>query len=41
MMMKHWNPEKREWRGRSYKKGGKRVRELRDAAKGKHDLQER
>lgn len=28
---KSYNPERRAWRGRSYKKGGKRVRELRDA----------
>lgn len=30
---KHHNPEKRSWRGRSHKKGGSRVRALRDAAK--------
>ena len=28
--MSSYNPEKRAWRGRSYKKGGKNVRELRD-----------
>lgn len=28
--MAHYNPEKRAWRGKSYKKGGKRVRFLRD-----------
>lgn len=26
---KHHNPERRSWRGRSYKQGGKRVRQLR------------
>lgn len=29
-MSKHHNPERRAWRGRSYKKGGRRVRDLRD-----------
>lgn len=28
--MKKYNPEKRTWRGRSYKAGGRRVRELRE-----------
>lgn len=28
--MRHYNPERRAWRGRSYKKGGQRVRDLRD-----------
>jgi len=28
--MKKYNPEKRAWKGRSYKKGGKRVRALRE-----------
>lgn len=27
-----YNPERKTWRGRSYKKGGQRVRALRDAA---------
>jgi hypothetical protein len=27
---KRHNPEKRTWRGRSYKAGGRRVRDLRD-----------
>lgn len=25
-----YNPEKRAWRGKSYRKGGKRVKDLRD-----------
>lgn len=32
-----YNPEKRAWRGRSYKKGGRLVRDLRDAAAKKAD----
>lgn len=28
---KHHNPEKRSWRGRSYRQGGKRVRQLRES----------
>jgi len=28
-----YNPEKRAWRGRSYKNGGRRVKDLRDAGK--------
>lgn len=35
--MRHYNPEHRAWRGKSYRKGGKRVRYLRDAAKLKTD----
>lgn len=31
MPSKNYNPEKRTWRGRSYKKGGERIRELRDS----------
>lgn len=31
MPNKKYNPEKRAWRGRSYKKGGERIRELRDS----------
>ena len=31
---KKYNPEKRAWRGRSYKKGGKRVRNLREKCSG-------
>lgn len=31
----HYNPERRAWRGRSYKKGGRRVRALRDALAAK------
>lgn len=31
MASRTYNPEKRAWRGKSYKKGGKRVRALRDA----------
>jgi len=31
MKRKHYNPERRSWRGRSYKRGGKRVRDLRAA----------
>lgn len=31
MKRKRHNPERRAWRGRSYKKGGRRVRELRYA----------
>lgn len=27
---KKYNPEKRAWRGRSYKKGGRRVKELKE-----------
>lgn len=27
---KKYNPEKRAWRGRSYRKGGKRIRHLKD-----------
>lgn len=27
-----YNPERRAWRGRSYKKGGENVRQLRDKA---------
>jgi hypothetical protein len=34
--MKRHNPEKRAWRGRSHRKGGRRVRELRYAC-WKHD----
>lgn len=30
-MSKKHNPERRTWRGRSYKKGGARIRELRAA----------
>lgn len=33
MKTKKHNPERRAWRGRSYRKGGKRVRQLRDQAK--------
>lgn len=29
-MSRHYNPERRAWRGRSYRKGGQRIRELRD-----------
>lgn len=29
--MANYNPEKRTWRGRSYKRGGERVSDLRDA----------
>jgi len=29
MKHKRYNPERRAWRGRSHKKGGRRVRELR------------
>ena len=29
-MSKRHNPEKRAWRGRSYKKGGAQVRQLRE-----------
>lgn len=35
---KSYNPEKRAWRGRSHKKGGKRVRALREAVKVVGDL---
>ena len=28
--MKRHNPEKRAWKGRSYRKGGERVRDLRE-----------
>jgi hypothetical protein len=31
--MKTYNPERRTWKGKSYKKGGKNVRDLRDDAK--------
>lgn len=31
--MSHYNPEKRAWKGRSYKKGGERVRDLKEAVK--------
>jgi len=34
-MSKHHNPEKRAWRGRSYKKGGERINDLR--AQQKHN----
>ena len=30
MNRKRYNPEKRAWRGRSYKRGGVRVRALRE-----------
>ena len=30
MASRHYNPEKRAWRGRSYRKGGRRVRTLRE-----------
>jgi len=30
-MMRHYNPERRAWRHRSYKKGGKNIRALREA----------
>lgn len=30
MSRKTYNPEKRTWRGRSYRKGGERVRDLRE-----------
>jgi hypothetical protein len=33
--MPRHNPEKRAYKGRSYKKGGKRVRALRDAVDAK------
>lgn len=29
--MTRFNPERRAWKGRSYRKGGERVRDLRDA----------
>ena len=32
MKRKRHNPERRAWRGRSHKKGGRRVRELRELA---------
>lgn len=38
-MTTKYNPEKSEWRGRSYRKGGKRVRDLRDAARVQADAQ--
>lgn len=31
MKRKRHNPERRSWRGRSYKKGGRRIREMRYA----------
>ena len=33
MKRTRYNPERRSWRGRSYSKGGKRVRDLRDRIK--------
>lgn len=30
MPSRHYNPEKRAWRGRSYKKGGEHIRTLRE-----------
>jgi len=30
MKKTNYNPERRAWKGRSYKKGGKRVRALKD-----------
>ena len=30
---KRYNPEKHDWKGRSYRKGGKRVRDLRTKEK--------
>lgn len=33
--MAHYNPEKRAWRGKSYRKGGRRVRALREALAAK------
>ena len=30
---KKYNPERRAWKGRSYRKGGKRVRDCKDCAK--------
>jgi hypothetical protein len=41
MTKKHYNPEKRVWRGKSYKKGGKRVRDLRNAVKAGADAKSR
>lgn len=35
MASRTYNPEKRAWKGRSYKKGGRRVRALRDAVAAK------
>lgn len=32
---KKYNPEKRAWKGKSYKKGGKRIRKLREEASSK------
>ncbi len=29
---KKYNPEKRAWKGRSYRKGGKRIRKIREDA---------
>lgn len=31
MKRTHYNPERRTWKGKSYRKGGRRVRDLRDA----------
>lgn len=36
--MSHYNPERRAWRGRSYKNGGKQVRGLREALDHAFDL---
>jgi len=41
MKKKQYNPEKRAWRGKSYKNGGKRVRDLRNAAKAGADAKSR
>lgn len=32
MKRTRYNPERRRWRGRSYKQGGRRIADLRDAA---------
>jgi hypothetical protein len=38
--MKKHNPERRAWRGRSYKKGGERIRLLREHEKEKAKAKE-
>lgn len=35
-----YNPEKKDWRGRSYRKGGERVRDLRQAEAVKADAED-